>query len=221
MVGREHLPRKFVRNLERMRVGPSIFQVYLGVNHDYSAELGGVHTISVSDSYDPAVYLGTGPGSADPATVGFYVTDFSIVDPLAAPPGRNVIEITAYLPYGWEDGWRMREGTEAHRALKERTAATFIRRAEKLLPGLSSHIEVMEIGTPITMQRHTLNPGGSVYGWAAGQSMSWGTYAMPRKTPIPNLYVASAWSAGGGQSNVLAVGANVAQEILEIEEIEK
>ena len=221
MVGREHLPRKYVRSLEGMRVGPSIFQVFLGVNHDYAAAFGGVHTISVFDSYDPGVYLGTSPDGADPSRVGFYLTDFSVVDPLAAPPGKNVIEITAYLPYDWEDGWRVREGADAHRELKDRTAATFIRRAEKLLPGLSEHIEVMEVGTPITMQRHTLNPGGSVYGWAAGQSMSWGTYAMPRKTPIPNLYLASAWSAGGGQSNVIAVGVNVAQEILEEEGIEK
>jgi prolycopene isomerase len=217
MVGREHLPRKYARNLARMRVGPSIFQVYLGVDHDYAPLFGATHSISVADSYDPEVNLGAHPGAADPATVGFYLTDFSVVDPPAAPKGKNVIAITAYLPYGWEDGWRLREGAEAHRKLKETTAATFIRRAEKILPGLASQVEVMEIGTPITMQRHTLNPGGSVYGWAAGQSMSWGVYAMPRQSPIPNLYLASAWSAGGGQSNVLAVGVTVAQEILELE----
>ena len=221
MVGREHLPRHYVNNLDRMKVGPSLMQIYLGVDHDYAPIFGKAHTISVFDSYDPKINLGTDPRAGNPEKVGLYLADFSVVDPLAAPPGKNVIVITAYLPYDWEDGWRMREGAEAHRRLKERTAAVLIRRAEKILPGLSEHIEVMEIATPRTMERFTLNPGGAVYGWAAGQSMSWGTYAMPRKTPIPNLYLASAWSAGGGQSNVIAVGVNVAQEILEEEGIEK
>lgn len=217
MVGRGHLPRGYVRRLERMKVGPSLVQIYLGVDHDYTEIFGKAHTISVSDSYDPAVYVGTAPGAADPEKVGFFLADFSVVDPGAAPPGKNVIEITTYLPYDWEDGWRLREGARAHRALKERTAAVLIRRAEKLLPGLSEHIEVMEIATPRTMQRETLNPGGAVYGWAAGQSMGAGTYTMNRRTPIPNLYLSSAWSAGGGQSNVLAVGVNVAQDILKVE----
>jgi all-trans-retinol 13,14-reductase len=217
MVGREHLPRGYVRRLEKMRVGPSLFEIYLGVAHDYTPLFGATHTISVSDSYDPDVTIGTGPGGADPEKLGFFVTDFSAVDPLAAPKGRNVVEITAYLPYGWQDGWRTGEGAGAYEELKARTAAVFVRRAERILPALSSHIEVMEIATPLTMQRHTLNPGGAVYGWAAGESMGSGTYTMDRRTPISNLYLASAWSAGGGQSNVIAVGVNVAEDILESE----
>lgn len=215
MVGREHLPRRYVRDLSRMKVGPSIFQVYLGVDHDYTQVFGETHTISIFDTYDPDIYLGKGPRKPDPEKLALYVTNFSGVDPLAAPPGKNVIEITAYLPYSWEDHWRISQGAQAHQLLKEHTAATLIRRTQKLLPGLRSHIEVMEIGTPITMERHTLNPGGAVYGWASGQSMASGSYTMERKTPIPNLYLASAWSAGGGQSNVIAVGVNVANEILE------
>jgi all-trans-retinol 13,14-reductase len=214
MIGRAHLPRAYVRELERMRVGPSLFQVFLGVDHDYTPQFGGAHTISVSDSYDPDSYLGTGPHGADPEALGFYLTDFSVVDPLAAPQGKNAIEITTYLPYGWQDGWRARQGDGAYEALKEKTAAVFVRRAEKLLPGLSTHVEVMEIGTPRTMERFTLNPGGAVYGWAAGESMGRGMFPMDRRTPIPNVYLASAWSAGGGQSNVLAVGVNVADDIL-------
>jgi prolycopene isomerase len=214
MVGIEHLPRRYARDLSRMKVGPSIFQIYLGVDHDYTPLFGKTHTMSVFDSYDPDVYLGSGQGEVNPEELGFYLANFSVVDPLAAPPGKNVIEITSYLPYGWEDGWRVSEGAQAHRRLKEGTAAAFVRRAQKYLPGLLSHVEVMEIGTPITMERYTLNPEGSVYGWAAGQSMGSGSYSMPRRTPIPNLYLASAWCAGGGQSNVIAVGVNVARDIL-------
>lgn len=215
MVGREHLPRRYARKLSRMKVGPSIFQIYLGVDHDYAPAFGDTHTISIFDSFDPEVYLGAGSGAPDPEHLALYVTNFSVVDPLAAPPGKNVIEIAAYLPYSWKDHWKIEEGLEAHRALRERTAATLIRRAERFLPGLGDHVEVMEVATPITMERQTLNPGGAVYGWASGQSMGSGSHTMPRKTPIPNLYLASAWSAGGGQSNVIAAGVNAANEILE------
>jgi len=92
-----------------------------------------------------------------------------------------------------------------------------IKRAEKHLPGLSSHIEVMEVGSPRTMEHFTLNPKGTIFGWdnIPGQSMM---NRLPQETPIPNLFLAGAWTfPGGGQSAVLNSGVMAAQKILKLE----
>jgi len=53
-----------------------------------------------------------------------------------------------------------------YRKEKERIAEVLIRRAERvLLPGLSSAIEVKEIGTPLTNVRYTGHHRGAIYGW--------------------------------------------------------
>ena len=38
--------------------------------------------------------------------------------------------------------------------------------AEKLIPGLSKRIEYMDVATPFTMERYTLNSRGSSAGWS-------------------------------------------------------
>jgi phytoene dehydrogenase-like protein len=86
---------------------------------------------------------------------------------------------------------------------------------EPYLPGISSNIEVMEVATPRTNERFTLNPKGSLFGWAntVDQSM-WNR--LPQKTPIKNLYLAGAWTLPcGGQSVVLMSGYMAANMILD------
>jgi phytoene dehydrogenase-like protein len=87
----------------------------------------------------------------------------------------------------------------------------FIQRLEKMIPGIASEIEYYEVGTPFTIKRYTLNPGGAVYGFAQ----------IPDKPSInfnrifDNLHIASAWgNIGGGFSGSIISGFLSAQNIL-------
>jgi prolycopene isomerase len=126
----------------------------------------------------------------------------------------NVICLTSMLPYERKDGWHEKDRYEQNDQLKTETAWIFIRRAEKYLPGLSEHIEVMEVGSPRTMEHYTLNPRGTIFGWdnTPDQSM---LKRLKQKTPIKNLYLAGAWTfPGGGQSAVIASGIQAGNAIL-------
>ena len=63
--------------------------------------------------------------------------------------------------------------------------------AEEYLPGLLKNIEVMEIGTPRTMERYTFNPKGTIFGreYSINQSMM---KRLFNDTPIDNLFLSGA-----------------------------
>jgi all-trans-retinol 13,14-reductase len=79
-------------------------------------------------------------------------------------------------------------------AKKEHVASVLIGRLDKLIPGIKDIIEYYETGTPSTIERYTLNPGGAVYGFAQTPSKE---YKDPSKL-VNNLHIASAWGQNGG-----------------------
>ncbi len=217
LIGSEHLPKEYLDNIKKLKPGISCFMVYMGVDHDYSKFFsGGTHELLYNVGYDQVEnygYIREGNMEKMP----FAIANYSMVDPFASPKGKNVICITTVMPYDWKNGWYEDESYDKYDALKEEMAEIIIKRAEKILPGLSSHIEVMEIGSPRTMEHYTLNPAGSILGWdnTPDQTMM---NRLPQETPIDNLYLAGAWTfPSGGQSAVMLSGFMAAEKILKRE----
>jgi len=216
LVGAEHFPADYLASMENMTVGLSTFTVYLGLDHDFGPLFAGSHEIMFSDTYDTDENMGyvvNGDIEHAPGAIGNY----SVVDPLAATPGKNSIQLITQLPYDWEDNWHWNEDYQDYVNLKTDIAWRLIARAEQFVPGLSDHIEVMEVGTPRTVEGYTLNPRGSIFGWehTIEQSLD---FRLPNETPIANLYLAGAWTfPGAGQSAVLMSGSMVADMIIKQE----
>jgi prolycopene isomerase len=57
-------------------------------------------------------------------------------------------------------------------------------------------IEVKEAATPLTNWRYTLNPGGSIYGFACSVDNTF-MNRINNRTPVKGLYLASAWGYAG------------------------
>ena len=213
LVGKENLPEDYIKKLENMKIGTSAFVIYLGVDYDYRDKFPkGVHELMISESYDQHQnFEWYRLGEAE--KVSFAIANYSLVSPVA-PPGKNVICLTTMMPYNYKGDWYESEGYARYKALKEEVAKVLVQRAEKYLPDLSKHIEVMEVGSPRTMEHFTLNPKGAILGWdnIPEQSMM---KRLEQETPIKILYLVGAWTfPGGGQSAVLASGLMCAQKIL-------
>ncbi len=79
------------------------------------------------------------------------------------------------------------------------------------IPDLERHIEVLEVATPITLERFTGNRGGSFVGWKWSAEQAADDH-FPQESPVENLFLCGHWVApGGGVSNVM-VGGNKAAE---------
>ena len=123
----------------------------------------------------------------------FVFVDYGQIDAQLAPPDKSVGSICAadYLK-DWEG-----LGKEDYKAKKEEVAQILLERLDKQFPGIRDSIEYYEVGTPKTIQRYTLNPSGSVYGYAQTKEQT-GTKRFRNNFLIPNLYFASAWAFPGG-----------------------
>jgi phytoene dehydrogenase-like protein len=88
-------------------------------------------------------------------------------------------------------------------AKKADAAAVLTGRIEKIIPGITEIIDYMEVGTPYTCKRYTLNPEGAVYGFAqTPEKKGIDTSMLPG-----NLLFASAWGkTGGGFSGAIYGG---------------
>ncbi len=214
MVGREHLPEAYAKRLEQMTIGLPAFAVYLGVNRDFTETFPpGIHSYFVNPGYRQDQlfkYFHEG----DPEHALFGIINYTMVDPTNAPKGKNVIAVVSIMPYDYKGDWYESQSYEKYKALKEEVAGIYLKRAEALVPGLTEHIEVMEVGSPRTLEHYTLNPKGSIFGWEFCKEQSM-MKRLPQKTPIKNLYLSGAWAfPGGGQSAVLMGGEWVAETIL-------
>jgi phytoene dehydrogenase-like protein len=199
-------------------VSLSSFQVFLGLKEDLVGKLGiGDSELFVASGYDPeADYTNMVAGDVEHGGIG--VSLYDNIYRGYSPPGKNTINVLTLQGYGpWEpfeaDYFAGRK--EAYRRAKERMAATLVRKAEEsILPGLSSAIEVMEIGTPLTNVRYTGHYRGAVYGWDQTVNNS-GARRVGHETPVPNLYLAGAWSRPGhGYGAVIPSGLECFAEIV-------
>lgn len=140
----------------------------------------------------------------------YVLVDYSQIDSALAPAGKSVGSVCTldYLS-NWEN-----LPDQAYKTKKEETAQLLIRKLEKLIPGITKEIEYYELATPKTIARYTSNHGGSVYGFAQIPSQA-GMNRIDVRSPIKNLYFASAWTRpGGGFTGAILSGNYCAQEVL-------
>jgi phytoene dehydrogenase-like protein len=91
----------------------------------------------------------------------------------------------------------------AKRARKERWMDRIIADLERQFPGIASAVMHREMATAETMQQYLNTPGGTVYGFAP-QSRGFVPLAA---TAIGGLYLASAYTGGGGFTGAILGGA--------------
>lgn len=215
MVGRENLSADWLEKIDAMEMGRPVLVVYLGVNHDYVPDFEGTHEWMIQDGYDTAAVFDELDG-CEPARGLVMVTNYSVLDPTAAPEGKNVITLTGIMNDSCNDDWKFAD-LDAYKGYKESVAKAYVERVEAYLPGLSEHLEVVEVAAPQTLRGFTGNPRGTIFGWSHTPEQSTVKRLAP-ETPIENLFLAGMWTfPGAGQQAVLQSGEAAAKLILDRE----
>lgn len=200
--------RKYRRKLSRYRPSLSSFIVWLGLDQDITDRIREAEIFLMPDHDPEAQYRACLRG--DPENVTLAVTVYDNIFRGYSPPGKSTMMIVflcshdAWKPYehGYGNGDR-----EAYRQRKQEVAETLVDRVEEaLLPGLWDMIEEFDAATPLTNVRFTGNCSGAIYGFEQALNNTF-INRLDNRTPIPNLYLASAWSSpGGGFAGALRSG---------------
>jgi len=184
LVGEEYLPRRYVEYIKSLKMSPSAFLVFLGIDMDLT-------------SY---------PTIINNLDDGYTIVINSNADPSLAPVGKASVTILTLANYHDFP----ERGTREYLEKKKELAETLVKKAEKVIPGISKHIVVMDAATPRTFERYTSMPEGAIY--AFDQSIN--TRRPYFKTPIKGLYLASASTfPGGGIEAVVISGTICANDI--------
>jgi hypothetical protein len=97
--------------------------------------------------------------------------------------------------------------------LKKAATEILLDRTEKLIPGLRKSIKYIEVATPITNWRYSRNIGGAIYGTDQTVENS-NMGRLSAQTPIKNLFLAGAWTFGGGMSAAMLSGRDTSRMVI-------
>jgi phytoene desaturase len=196
------LPRKVVKQLERLEPSLSAYILYIATDLDVAAT-GVPHETMVYRSWDQdQIWRDCVAGRPG----GTIVTIPTLADPSLAPPGGHVVSVMSLLSYEAAARWNEQEEQEYVDHL--------LADAEVVCPGLSGRILRIERGSPRAIERFTGNPNGAIYGWDNTPKQS-GPGRPGHRTAIDGLYLSGHWSApAGGVVGVMTSGAQTTQQIL-------
>ncbi len=143
--------------------------------------------------------------SGDPYKTAISIIPPSLRDKSLAPAGKGTLTIysSAWIDYKNYWGTELDERghfvrTDAYYKIKEEFAAIILDRIEERLDiDIRSHIEFMDIASPITHWRYSFNRNGSIMGARPGRANMEAKIAHHR-TPIKNLILGGHWSDLGG-----------------------
>ena len=138
-------------------------------------------------------------------------TCYTVDDRQVSPEGTSVIT-AGTLKYGTE--WE-KLPPEQYYEMKYEAGRRIVARLEKMYPGFTSHIEEMEIATPLTHMRYLHHPGGAIYGYE--QDLRQSVFFFPNESKLEGLEFASGWvnACGFGPNYTYAdaVASRVAKEV--------
>ena len=184
LIEKDSLNKKFVKNIKELKMAPSCFAVFLGVDMDLSNYSS--HIIDVDEA--------------------LWIVISSNVDSSLAPKGKANIILIGDANYSDFP----ERGTKEYLQKKKEITEILIKKAEKIIPDLSKHIIVQDAATPKTFERYTLTQEGAIYSF--DQSIE--TKRPCFKTPIKGLYLVGASTfPGGGIEAVVMSGMICANDI--------
>ncbi len=219
LLPREEAEEETLHRLEQWRIAPSALIVHLALE---TSEQTKSHTVVFhqTSDYDTAY---ADLMSAFPSFLSVILSSPTYSDPDRARPGVQMVLIQALSPYDRLDSWQAPPETrrtseyralEAYRTLKESLGDRLIERVKPIYPGVEARAIVRRVATPLTAERYTFNPGGSLVGWAPIPSQSGWKLPGPQ-TSLKGLYQVGHWTfPGSGVAGVGLSGLRAAQRIL-------
>ncbi len=211
------LPPEYLNRASGFENSVSNVIVWLGLDREIKS-LQPRAELSIDLAADPeASYRAAMAG--DWANVGVGVMIYDHLVPGFSPAGKTTL--CAMCLSGYEPWRRFEKDYDAgnkqeYYQAKDQAADRLIATVERAaLPGLSKWIVMREVATPLTNRRFTMNPGGAIYGYSQTVDNSF-MRRIQNRTPLPGLYLSSAWAMpGGGYGGALSAARGTFKNLVE------
>lgn len=138
--------------------------------------------------------------------------EFFSFDPSMAPPGKTALKVVFDSNYAlWRD---LRDKGEAYEAEERAIADKVIAALDRRFPGLASEVEVVDVSTPVTIERYT-NCYHGMQAWPGPGGGGFAPKGLSRTIPgLANFYMAGQWTLPiNGLPAAATTGRNLARFI--------
>jgi phytoene dehydrogenase-like protein len=201
------------KQISRKDIFTSVMLLFVGISEDY--DFGETNFAIILD--EDSLFQSFESVNPDNCPI------LLIALPKAEGQKGHSLLVGVFLPYQFSNNWETRETKDRgkkYRELKEKVAKKTIERlTAKFGKQFKEAIVYQNASTPLTLERYTNNPKGSIMGWELDTK----NYAkfLPQTTPLENLYLVGHWVfPGGGVPGVFASGYYLAKKLLAKEDID-
>ncbi len=192
LVGLEHLPRGYLRKLQRLKLSLSACVLYTATSLPLD-ELGATHETFVYKHWD---HNDTYRDILDHKPGGMWLSVPTVVDPSLAPPGESIAIMSSLAVH--DEHWPGREEEFRELLLEE---------IESLFAGFRDNLTFAELATPLTFERYSGNRAGACYGWEQTARQT-GSGRLGHVTPVGGLLLTGHWTQEGSGFLRQLVGAD-------------
>ncbi len=191
IIDSETLKEAYAKKLSGIQKSVSAVIVYLGLDVPSGALGMNYPLMLINATYDhDASFKNCIDG--DYRNCSLAVVSHTQLDPGLAPQGKSTICVMTLDSYAnWD-----KLTAEEYQKRKKEVAGTIIAHLENYLPGVSGHIEDLEVATPRTMERFGSLPQGAIYGFAQTVAQA-SVNRLSQNTAIKGLFLAGAWTKPG------------------------
>jgi phytoene dehydrogenase-like protein len=203
LVGREHLPARLARKLDRTRWSLSAMSLFFAAEVD--AEALGLDSGNLWYYASPDID-GIYEQAYDPRSLalerlpGFFLTVTTLKDPSKRHGRRHTLEAFSLLTGDAFARWahtRSGERPPDYEALKQVVGDRMLRSIDEVVPGLASRVVFRAVGTPLSNVHYVAATSGSLYGTEKTRSQV-GPFTYRARTPFRGLYLCGASTLSHG-----------------------
>lgn len=193
----------------------SLFMLTLGLSKPprtfgvggYSTQLLPDWMTALNDYAQATALMAGEPGERMPPLA---IVDYTAIDSALPAPPHVLSVVGPDLLSNWSGG-----DQDSYRAKRARWQDAIVAYLDRHYPGLAQSITASTFNTALSVQQYLGAPQGAVYGFAPVPPRS--LFSVPKRTPatpIPGLYLASAYAGFGGYTGVIQSGGACADMIL-------
>jgi len=203
------VPEDAVREMKSRNLSTSAFTLFVGFDRE-PGQLGITESTNfLMSSTDISDGLLDRMNRLEISDELMVLSCYDVSDPDFSPPGTCQANVVT-LKYG--EPW-LRIPPRRYHDVKFRCAEAMLKRVEEVYPGTRSHIEEIEVATPLTHMRYLGHPFGAIYGYEMLTKDS--LFFQPgRYSPIEGLFFAGGWAGDNGFEPTLRSGIAAAKSII-------
>ena len=219
LIGREHLPGRLRRKLDRARYSTSALSLFFAVDMDLrAAGLDSGNYWFYEDADLDRLYRA---GLTDDVLhrdkpPSMFLTVTTLKDPSKMHSGHHTLEAFTFVSHKPFQQWADQPAGDRdweYQKLKNRLMDGMLTGLERYVPGIKESVVFKDLGTPLSNQYYVNATAGNLYGTDKGVWQV-GPFAFAMKTAFEGLWMCGASTLSHGVAGATASGLAVAKRIL-------